>query len=80
MSRLLAFSSRTFAALGITLASLAGAPPAFGGDVADSLSREVREVFEHSQGAVIKVEATDKSGQRSGTGFFIGPNGTLLTS
>ena len=80
MSRLLAFSSRAFATVGITLAALAGSPPLLGGEVADSLSREVREVFEQCQGAVVKVEATDKIGQRSGTGFFIGPNGTLLTS
>jgi serine protease Do len=80
MSRLLAFSSHAFAALGITLASLAASPPVLAGEVADSLSREVRAVFDQCQGAVVKVEATDKTGQRSGTGFFIGPNGTLLTS
>lgn len=53
---------------------------AFAGTVADSLSTEVREVFERCKGAVVKVEATDKTGQLCGTGFFIDPNGTLLTS
>ena len=48
--------------------------------MADSLSTEVREVFERCKGAVVKVEATDKTGQLCGTGFFIDPNGTLLTS
>ena len=80
MSRLLVFRSRTFALLGITMALQAGSPPVWAGEVADSLSREVRAVFEQCQGAVVKIEATDKTGQRSGTGFFIGPNGTLLTS
>ena len=64
----------------MTLASLTASAPVFAGDVADSLSREVRAVFDQCQGAVVKVEATDRTGQRSGTGFFIGPNGTLLTS
>ncbi len=48
--------------------------------MADSLSAEVREVFERCKGAVVKVEATDRTGQLCGTGFFIDPNGTLLTS
>ena len=37
-------------------------------------------MFERCKGAVVKVEATDKTGQLCGTGFFIDPNGTLLTS
>lgn len=52
----------------------------FAGPVADSLSAEVRQLFERSKGAVVKVEATDRAGQLCGTGFFIDPNGTLLTS
>ncbi len=48
--------------------------------VADTLSGEVRAVFARCQSAVVKVEACDKNGPLRGTGFFIDPNGTLLTS
>ena len=57
-----------------------GATPALAGPVADSLSTEVRAVFDRCKGAVVKIEASDKTGQLCGTGFFIDPNGTLLTS
>ena len=50
------------------------------GSVADSLSEEVRAAFERSRNAVVKIEASDKDGQLCGTGFFIDPNGILLTS
>ena len=80
MSRLSASKVRkSFAIFSVVLA-FAGAPAAFAGPVADSLSTEVREVFERCKGAVVKVEASDKTGQLCGTGFFIDPNGTLLTS
>ena len=45
-----------------------------------TLSREVKEVFEHCGRAVVKVEATDQHGELSGTGFFIDPTGTLFTA
>jgi len=48
--------------------------------VAESLSTEVRKVFDRCKGAVVKVEATDRVGALCGTGFFIDSNGTLLTS
>ena len=76
MSRLLA--SKLIALCGTLV--LAASAPAWAGPVADSLSSEVRQVFERCKGAVVKVEATDKTGQLCGTGFFIDPNGTLLTS
>ena len=79
MSRLSASKSLALVALWGALAFSAAAP-AFAGPVADSLSAEVREVFERCKGAVVKVEATDNTGQLCGTGFFIDPNGTLLTS
>ena len=80
MSRLSASKlRRALAVLSVALAC-AGAPVTWAGTVADSLSTEVREVFERCKGAVVKVEATDKTGQLCGTGFFIDPNGTLLTS
>ncbi len=56
------------------------APRSLAESVADTLSQEVRAVYERCQQAVVKVEASDKDGQLCGTGFFIDPNGTLITS
>ncbi|MCX6966783.1 MAG: S1C family serine protease [Verrucomicrobia bacterium] len=77
MSRL---SASKLLALVAFCGALSVASPVFAGPVAESLSSEVREVFERCKGAVVKIEATDKTGQLCGTGFFIDPNGTLLTS
>ncbi|MEI6350737.1 MAG: S1C family serine protease [Verrucomicrobiota bacterium] len=80
MSRRSAFSLR-FALLSAALCLLVAAPvKTSAGTVADSLSEEVRAAFEHSRNAVVKIEASDKDGQLCGTGFFIDPNGVLLTS
>ena len=46
---------------------------------ASSISREVKEIFEKSEKAVVKVRGTDQHGDLSGTGFFIDPAGTLYT-
>lgn len=48
--------------------------------VAEAISQEVRAVFQKCQKAVVKIEAMDKHGALSGSGFFIDPNGTILTS
>ena len=47
---------------------------------ATSISREVKEVFEKSAKAVVKVRGTDTHGDFAGTGFFIDPAGTLYTA
>lgn len=47
---------------------------------ASSISREVREVFERSAKAVVKIHAVDKHSELSGTGFFVDPAGTILTA
>jgi len=47
---------------------------------ASSISREVKEVFERSAKAVVKIRAVDQHGKLSGTGFFIDPAGTLYTA
>lgn len=44
-----------------------------------SISREVKEIFDRSGKAVVKVRGTDQHGDLSGTGFFIDPAGTLFT-
>jgi S1-C subfamily serine protease len=48
--------------------------------VAEAISQEVRSVFEKCRSAVVKIEAIDIHGPLSGTGFYIDPNGTVLTS
>lgn len=45
-----------------------------------SISREVKDVFDKSARAVIKVRGTDEHGEFAGTGFFIDPAGTLYTA
>ncbi len=48
--------------------------------VAEAISQEVRAVFQRCHKAVVKIEAVDNHGALSGSGFFIDPNGTVLTS
>jgi S1-C subfamily serine protease len=45
-----------------------------------SISREVKDVFDKSAKAVVKVRGTDEHGEFAGTGFFIDPAGTLYTA
>ena len=60
----------------LVLAQEDGAVPS----VAEAISKEVRAVFQKCQKAVVKIEAADNHGALSGSGFFIDPNGTILTS
>ena len=46
----------------------------------DALQQQIRAVFDKSQSAVVRIEARDVDGKLAGTGFFIDPNGTILTS
>ncbi|MEY2564786.1 MAG: serine protease Do [Verrucomicrobiota bacterium] len=47
---------------------------------ANSISREVKDVFDRSSKAVVKIRGTDEHGDLSGTGFFIDPAGTIYTA
>jgi len=47
---------------------------------AQTISREVKEIFTRSAKAVVKIRGNDKHGKLSGTGFFIDPAGTLYTA
>src|SRR6478609_1569462 len=47
---------------------------------ASAISREVKEIFDRSAPAVVKIRAVDQHGKISGTGFFIDPAGTLYTA
>src|SRR5437870_10102086 len=58
-------------------ASLSAQP---GPESATTISREVKDVFEHCAKGVVKMEATDQHGELSGTGFFVDPTGTLYTA
>src|SRR6266550_5626220 len=47
---------------------------------ATSISREVRDVFDHSAKAVVRIHGVDEHSDMYGTGFFVDPTGTLFTS
>lgn len=76
----LRLASRSALAVCCAAVTISGGSLVFAGPVADSLSSEVRQVFEQARGAVVRIEGTDKTGHLCGTGFFIDPNGTLLTA
>jgi serine protease Do len=46
----------------------------------NSISAEVQKVFEGAKNAVVRVQAEDEHGKLAGTGFFIDPYGTIMTS
>ena len=73
-------SRRLVSSLLGALVCFAGGLNGFTAGVADSLSEDVRTVFSRCRDAVVKIEAVDRDGMLRGTGFFIDPNGTLLTS
>lgn len=45
-----------------------------------ALSREVKDIFERTAKAVVKIHGVDEHSEISGTGFFIDPTGTLYTA
>ena len=47
---------------------------------ASAISQEVKDVFERSRHAVVKIHGQDEHSDIYGTGFFIDPTGTLYTS
>ena len=46
----------------------------------NSISSEVAKVFEGAKNAVVRIQAEDEHGKLAGTGFFIDPNGTIMTA
>jgi serine protease Do len=46
----------------------------------DSLSREVKALFDRCAKAVVKIHGVDEHSDFSGTGFFIDPTGTIYTA
>jgi serine protease Do len=77
-SILLATSATLFVAASARAQNATPAPATT--SIADSLAGEIRGVFEKARRSVVRIEATDKHGELSGTGFFINPAGTLYTS
>jgi serine protease Do len=47
---------------------------------ADTISREVKEIFDRCARSVVKIHGRDEHSDLSGTGFFIDPTGTIYTS
>jgi S1-C subfamily serine protease len=47
---------------------------------ANSISREVKDVFERAAKAVVKIHGVDEHSEIFGTGFFVDPTGMLYTS
>ena len=45
-----------------------------------AISREVKDVFNRSAKAVVKIRGVDQHGELAGTGFFIDPTGTIYTA
>jgi serine protease Do len=46
----------------------------------NSISTEVKRVFDQAKNAVVRIQAEDAHGRLAGTGFFIDPAGTIVTA
>src|SRR6266480_3692016 len=47
---------------------------------ASTISREVKDIFDHCKKAVVKIHGDDEHSELSGTGFFIDPTRTIYTA
>src|ERR1700746_1734140 len=47
---------------------------------ASTISHQVRELFERTAKAVVKIHGVDEHSEICGTGFFVDPTGTLYTA
>jgi serine protease DegQ len=45
-----------------------------------TIGREVKDIFDRSKKAVVKIHGDDEHSELSGTGFFIDPTGTIYTA
>lgn len=69
--------------VGILVLPLGAEPPAASpapANSVDALQVEVQRVFEQARPAVVRIVGVDVHGPLSGSGFFVDPNGTLLTA
>src|SRR6516165_7538733 len=76
----LAMNLRLVCKAGVLIMLLCGAHPAFTQQTAASIAADVQHVFERAKNAVVRIVAEDDHGRLEGTGFFIEPDGTILTS
>src|SRR4030081_857902 len=56
---------------------LLGASRLFAQQGLNSISSEVKRVFDQAKSAVVRIQAEDEHGRLAGTGFFIDPTGTI---
>src|SRR5262249_3607225 len=64
----------------LSMLLLCGPHAAFTQQTAASIASDVQHVFERAKNAVVRIVAEDDHGRLEGTGFFIKPDGTILTS
>jgi serine protease Do len=53
--------------------------PAAEPDLAETITCQIRKIFDENQKAVVRVQANDSLGVRLGSGFFIDPTGMIYT-
>lgn len=49
------------------------------GNLGESITSRVRELFEANRDAVVKIQSSDRHGRIEGTGFYTDPAGTIFT-
>src|SRR5499427_6471669 len=79
MSRLLGF--KRYAVVAFALVFSSGASLVFAQEQsAATISQQVRDLFERTAKATVKIHGVDEHSEICGTGFFIDPTGTLYTA
>jgi serine protease Do len=48
--------------------------------VANGIQADLHDIYEHTKGAIVRVEAQDEHGRISGSGFLVDPSGTIYTA
>ena len=66
--------------LAAALSGVAADAPVAKPSALETISNEVQAVFARSRDAIVRIEAEDVGGPIAGTGFYIEPNGILITS
>jgi S1-C subfamily serine protease len=65
--------------LGVLLLLLASVASPAEDNLGEKISSEVRRLFDERRASTVRVEAYDRHGKLSGTGFFADPAGTIYT-
>src|SRR3954468_8766874 len=80
MSPLSGSKRRAIVAFAVVFCSGAGLLFAQDQSATATISHQVRELFERTAKAVVKIHGVDKHSEICGTGFFVDPTGTLYTA